>query len=160
MGNLNFIRFCCTVYVPTAEGVSGGDRRCMCEIDCSVNIMEFLEGMGIGMTDIVVDAIGGVLPVSLVSYIDGSGVVNKRVVVGYFTVTGMAVCSDEDEWDEEKGRKICMSKAKRKAYRKLVSLNKALGRLVGRWSEGIADSVARSTGILEVEEWWIKEVSG
>ena len=110
-------------FVPTDIDVNNGDRTCMCEIWCRINIKEALSKIGVAMDDKIIDIIDRHIPVSIISYNTEHGEVKtERFVNERFCVVGLAKCLEEDEWNSEKGKKICQTKAKQKAFKKAFAL--------------------------------------
>jgi len=146
------------VTIPTENGIKNGERTCECEVRCKVNIKEFFERHGIGFTKKSLDIIDRYIPLSTLSYKTlGGKTITKKVINECFTVKGKAVCSPEDEFDSDKGRRICVSKAKLKAYRKIKGILEGIRKLIEIADEVTYDSAIVIENGTEVESNWLNK---
>lgn len=145
-------------FVPTDSAVERGDRRCICEIECQINIKDALSKTGIGINDWILKIIDRHIPVSMISYIKNGHVKTEKFINERFTVTAVATCSEEDDWSPAKGRMISRAKAKKKAFRKAFNIYKDIFTHLVSASEDILKSMKFVNASNNNEEEWIKYI--
>lgn len=77
---------------------------------------------------------------------------------GDFKVRGIARCSDDDIFDEDKGRKIAESRAKARAYDIACKVYLAISNSLDKYGKEIENTLGACVMAKEVEEAHIEEL--
>lgn len=119
-------------YTPSPSEVEKGNKTIICELKCRVNLNNILYSIG-GIPKYektrIHEIIDSYIPITTLTMASAElNLIHEKMYIinEDFYVTGKATCMECDEYDEEKGKRIAIAKAKKKAYHKVFRMISAL----------------------------------